>query len=252
MKFFLPHYHPGRTIVHRVHPAVKFVYVLLVLFACWYGVYRLTLLPGYVLLLLAFGISSAALVIATNARSLLRLLTAPLWIGSIFLIVAVLMTFLDARDHIRGVSDHLLTATTLRDHLWVKFLEGFRRVVTLFVASTTAWIMVVTVSASDLRRLRRPGWRGGQRRRLLPFSLVLYIELFFSFFSRFQESATRVVYAHRQNAVGHRRVEYFKIKGNPLWSVWAGLVVFIVTVAAQVPSIWNLREMRRRLLTGEE
>lgn len=179
-----------------------------------------------------------ALAVATNIRSLLRLLTAPFWIGLVFFVVAILTTSYDAWKHIAGLGSHPLP-TTLSSHLLEEFLKAFRRVVTLFAASTSVWILVVTVSASDLRRVH-----------FLPRSWIPHIELFFSCFSRFQESALRVAYAHRQNAVRHRRVDYLKIRSNPLRSLWAGLVVFVVIIAAQVPSIWNLREMRRRILTG--
>lgn len=240
-RFLLPHFHPKASWVHRVPPDAKIVYVTLVLIACWFGVYGRDIGRSYTILLLFLAISFVGVAVASNTKAALRLLLLPAVLGGLWTLLYLIAIILHLREHILGTAKDTIEGT-LQRHILLHFALDFRRVVSLFTASMAVALVVVSLSASDLRRAK-----------LIPKRMALNVELFMSTFVRFQWRVRRVLDAHHLSGFQPSPLMvFYPGSRNPLLAIWKGLTIFAISVCRDVASIWNYRALKARLLQERE
>jgi energy-coupling factor transporter transmembrane protein EcfT len=236
MKFLLPHYHPKPSLVHRVHPDAKIAFVVATLVACWIGVYRLPLAGGYLVLASLLAVAFVGLAIATNMRGALRVFLLPVVVGLTWVGLYGIVEGAHAWAHVRGSASDPLVGS-LPGHVGLRLAFALRRVVALFCSAAAMSALVVSTSATDLRRAY-----------LVPRSMVLNVELFMSMFTRFQWRVRRILHAHQLAGYGlSLRGAVGPGPSNAIVLLSHGLVVFVISVLRDIPSIFNYRALKKRI-----
>jgi hypothetical protein len=241
MKFLLPYFHPKASAVHGMNPDLKILLVAAVLVACWIGVYGLSLGTGYAILGAFLAGSFWALCTATNVRGAIRVFLLPLVVGLTWVVLYLAVEGYHAWTHARGTAVDPLEGS-LALHFLARLAFGLRRVVALFCSAAAVAAFVVSTSVSDLRRAR-----------LVPASMVLNLELFMSMFTRFQWRVRRILHGH--HLAGHGITLRGAVRPGPanaLVLLSQGLVVFVIAVLRDIPSIFNYRALKKRVAEGNE
>ena len=242
MRFILPSYNPMHSWAHRIPVEAKVVYLVVVLILCWAGVYELPILVGYACLASVVSLSFGLLAVGTNVKSAGRLLLLPGIIAIVWTVLYVGVTAYHGWRDVAGATDHAIGPAGLGIHLLMNLAADMRRVMALFAGAATVCFVIATVSVGDLQRV--------------PFvsrAAVIRIELFMSMFARTESRVRRLKQATQLTGAAPSWRSFFRLgKHNAIGGLWKVFVVFIVTVAADVPAIFNFRSIKEELLRKED